>query len=643
MARIHILSTEISNKIAAGEVVERPASVVKELVENSIDAGADRITVEIQNGGATYIRVADNGSGIQREDAMIAFLRHATSKIQTVQDLDAIYTLGFRGEALSSIGAVAQVDLFTKRPQDDTGTHIVCTGGEIVSEDEAGTPDGTTITVKNLFFNMPARMKFLKKDATEAGYIADIMTRFILAHPEISFRLLNSGREQLFSAGDNILTNCVYTVYGKAYAQSMLPVSYENDGIRLTGVIGKSDAVRPNRNYQSFFVNKRYIKSPLMIRALEEAYKNQIMTGKFPVAALNLEIDPARIDINVHPTKLEVKFSDEGLVYRTVYHGVQNTLYQTVNIPKIQRPEPAFQADPAKVREQIEIPEIPALPKEAKHWEDAAAPLTAAESLVSTAKPRREKDMGTYDTSVSLDYFEKKQEKISGAQDLKKIEPAQKSEEKPEAEPAMPVFPAMFPTKKPAGKTPVRVIGQIFGTYVTAQRGDELLIIDQHAAHERMKYEELKQELARRQIHAQEMLAPVVVSLSSTEFVLFLEHQAEFPELGFCVEEFGTNAVIVRAVPKPMDDEEIRQVIVELLGNMGDSKNQVMTQKQERLLYTIACKAAVKANHGMNMQEMEALVQQVLALDNINTCPHGRPIMVVMTKKELEKEFGRIV
>lgn len=640
MAKINVLSTEISNKIAAGEVVERPASVVKELVENSIDAGAGVITVEINNGGTTYIRVADNGSGMAKEDAMIAFLRHATSKIHAAEDLNSISTLGFRGEALSSIGAVAQVDLFTKRPEDGAGTHVVCTGGEIVSEDEAGTPDGTTITVRNLFFNIPARMKFLKKDATEAGYIADVMTRFILAHPEISFRFLNNGKEQLFSAGDNLLTNCIYTVYGKAYAKSMLPVSYENEGIRLTGVIGKGDAVRPNRNYQSFFVNRRYIKSPLMIRALEEAYKNQIMVGKFPVAALNLEIDPAKIDINVHPTKLEVKFSEESLVYRTVYHGVQNTLYQTVNIPKIERqierPESVFQADEAKVKEQLAIPEIP---EEAKHWEEAA-PLELAERMVSTAKPvRPTQQTDTYDIHMSPHYFDKKQMELAGAAETEK--PSSALEHKIQTAPdSAQLSPAAG--NKPDTR-PVKVIGQIFDTYVLAQRGDEMLIIDQHAAHERMKFEELKQELEKRRIHAQEMLMPVVVSLSATEFALFGEHGERFLELGFEIEEFGVNTVVVRAVPKPMDEEEIRQLVVELLENMGDSKSQVTAQQEERLLYTIACKAAIKANHPMDVRELEVLVRRVLDLENINTCPHGRPIMIAMTKKEFEKEFGRIV
>ena len=647
MATIQVLSTEISNKIAAGEVVERPASVVKELVENSIDAGATVISVEIENGGTTYIRITDNGSGIAPEDAMIAFLRHATSKISTAEDLNAIYTLGFRGEALSSIGAVAQVDLFTKRAEDENGTHIVCTGGEIVSGDEAGTPNGTTITVRNLFFNMPARMKFLKKDATEAGYIADIMTRFILAHPEISFRFINHGKEQLFSAGDNSLSNCIYTVYGKDYAKAMLPVSYENDGVRISGVIGRSDAVRPNRNYQSFFVNRRYIKSPLMIRALEEAYKNQIMIGKFPVAALNLEIDPSQIDINVHPTKLEVKFSEESLIYRTVYHAVQNTLYQTVNVPEISRPEPAFSKDTQTLQQQISIAEIPKEPKMTKtlpHWEDLAARTDAAERIVSMARPVKNPCVSeSYQRELSLEYFQKEQERIAGAENAKAIPIKTEPEEEPDVLTEM--IKKLSDTKQtmPSCAEPVRVIGQVFATYVLAERGEEMLIIDQHAAHERMKFEELKAALANREIHPQEMLAPVVVNLSSTEFALFQEHKDRLDGLGFETEEFGVNTVLVRAVPKPMEEEQIRQVIAELLQNIGNSKNQIITQQEERLLYTIACKAAIKANHNMQMPELEELVKRVLELENINTCPHGRPIVIRMTKKEMEKEFGRIV
>ena len=348
MGKIHVLSSEVSNKIAAGEVVERPSSVIKELVENSIDAGATLISVEIKKGGSIYMRVSDNGSGMSEEDAKICFLRHATSKVQTSSDLDAIYTLGFRGEALSSIGAVAEVELFTKRHEDETGVCVTCKGGEILSSDEAGIPDGTSILVENLFFNTPARRKFLKKDATEAGYITDIMTRFIFAHPEISFKLIIDNKEKLFSPGDNSLENSVYTVYGRDYAKGTIPVEYESDGIKITGLIGKGTLARPKRNYQSFFVNRRYITSRTIIAALENAYKNQIMIGKFPMAILNIEINPSLIDINVHPTKLEVKFSDEKAVYNAVYYGVKNALYEIPNVPKIERTSDEFKRDTPK-------------------------------------------------------------------------------------------------------------------------------------------------------------------------------------------------------------------------------------------------------------------------------------------------------
>lgn len=635
MGVINVLSTEVSNQIAAGEVVERPASVVKELVENSIDAGATAITVEIKNGGNTYIRVADNGCGMELEDARIAFLRHATSKIHTAKDLEAIHTLGFRGEALSSIGAVAQIDLFTKRRGDEMGAHVICSGGDIVNCEEAGTADGTTLIVRNLFFNMPARMKFLKKDATEAAHIADIMTRFILARPEISFRFMNNGKEQLFSAGDNKLENCIYAVYGKQYAKAALAVAYEDGGVRVSGVVGKGEAARPNRTYQSFFVNKRYIKSPMMVRALEEAFKNRIMIGKFPVAALNIEVDPAQIDINVHPTKLEVKFSDDSMIYRAVYHAVKNTLFADASRPAVERPEPPFTADTAKVKGQVEL-ELP------KNWRDPL-PEAVEERMTTTAKPKRQPDLGTYNLEHSAEYFQRKQEQAAQIDRYMEQMRARLEQTAPpvQQEPAPVPEPEVVPA--PQKDMPVRVIGQVFDTYVLAERGEELLIIDQHAAHERLKFEELKAELAKREIHPQMLLTPVIVELSAVEYALYCENAGLFAEMGFEMEEFGDRSVIIRATPKAVDEDELRQLVVELLTNIGENKRDVITARDERLLYTIACKAAIKANHPMNMRELEALAEAVLSLENINTCPHGRPIVITMSEKELEKEFGRII
>lgn len=613
MGTIHLLSTEISNKIAAGEVVERPVSVIKELVENSIDAGAHCICVEIKNGGNIYIRVTDDGSGMSAEDAKIAFLRHATSKIEKESDLDAIYTLGFRGEALSSIGAVAEVDIFTKRTDDEEGIHVTCKGGEIMSSIAAGTPNGTTFVVKNLFYNTPARMKFLKKDATEAGYISDMMSRFILAHPEISFKFINNGKEQLFSSGDNQLINAVYTVYGRDYAKACLNVDYKNEYIHMQGVVGNSSVSRPNRTYQSFFVNRRYVKSPLVIRAIEEAYKNQIMIGKFPMSVLNIDINPAMIDINVHPTKLEVKFSDEKVIYETIYFGVKNALYKTVNIPEVKSIGKTDTVDekytPPVAQEKVDVKPI--------------------QPIVETKMPQ----LPAYKPTPLRDesYFEKlKKEAVQMPAQTKITEVREEN---------MP----MLEVEEKTGFVRYTVIGQAFSTYIIVQRGDELLLVDQHAAHERLKYEQLKVQMVTNTITSQILLIPTVVNVSAVERNVFIEHTGFFGGLGFDIEEFDETSLIVRSVPSDVENTDIAQVVLELLMQIGDMKKNIQTEDQDRLMYTIACKAAVKANHDMTMQEMEGLVKAVFELENINTCPHGRPIIVSMTKKDIEKEFKRIV
>jgi DNA mismatch repair protein MutL len=644
MGKIQVLDKDVSNKIAAGEVVERPVSVVKELVENSIDAGASVITVEIKNGGSTYIRVTDNGAGMSASDAEIAFLRHATSKIQTADDLDAIYTLGFRGEALSSIGAVAEVDLFTKRAGDDEGAHVVCCGGDISSAEAAGAADGTTFVVKNLFYNTPARMKFLKKDATEAGYISDIMSRFVLAHPEISFRFISNGRDQIFSSGDNDLKNAVYTVYGKDYAKAALEVDYDNGAAKISGIAGNGSACRPNRGYQTFFVNKRYIKSALIIRAVEDAYKNQIMIGKFPMAALNIEIDPSMIDINIHPTKLEVKFSDEKLIYETVYFGVKNALYRSVNIPKIEKtekpekPEKLFEASPSEqTRMSFSANEL----KADKIKQDIIRPVLKQEETQAEIK----KD----------EYKEKRPQKVTEfkhvSPDIQIWKPAKKQEVGAEAE----FKPAVHEpeTKAASYITPQeesrkaedvwRVVGQVFSTYVLVERGEEMLMIDQHAAHERLKYEQLKKELGESRVVSQILLVPAVVSLTAVEYAAYKENKDFLEPLGFEIEDFGDNSLLVRSVPQEMEHDDAQQVVAEMLTELINHRSQLITEKQERLLYTIACKAAVKANRAMSEEEMRALVRDVMKMDNINTCPHGRPIMISMSKKEMEKEFKRIV
>ena len=704
MGIIHVLDTELSNKIAAGEVVERPASVAKELVENSIDAGATTITIELRGGGVSYLRVTDNGKGMSEEDAKLCFLRHATSKIRTDEDLDAIYTLGFRGEALSSIGAVARVSLYTKQADGD-GLCVTCCGGEILSSAEAGIPDGTSVIVEDLFYNTPARLKFLKKDATEAGYITDIITRCIFAHPEISFRLIVNGKEKLYSPGDSNLKNAVYTAYGKDYAKGMLEVDYEVNGIHVTGLIGKGNVSRPNRNYQSFFVNKRYIKSAMIFRAVEDAYKNQIMIGKFPVAVLNIEINPRLMDINVHPTKLEVKFANDKEVRNAVYYGVKNALYAIANVPEISRVDeetgevhferdtPAAQLDLSELARQLpknlhERPEHKASrPKikleltgdeevsyigqtkpvrdiirtEPKKTEERAAvqpkksyafgslgkirfnDVTAEEgslldddeiSSTAAAEPKLEimaeavKGSEPRIIEKAIEITQTAEEKMHE----KAIEePEQIKEEISENEPEDVFVDEYF-----------RVAGQIFDTYIIVEKGDKMLIIDQHAAHERLKYEELKREMAANQVMSQMLIEPVIVRLSASEYAAFEECIETLYDMGFECDVFGDSEVIVRGVPGDLEAGEVEELLVSLITNSAMAKHELITEKYERMLYTIACKAAIKANHRLSISEMETLARNVFRLKNINTCPHGRPILITMSRKEIEKEFKRI-
>lgn len=645
MAVIHKLDTEISNKIAAGEVVERPASVIKELVENSIDAGATKITVRIERGGVAKMTVTDNGCGMAREDAELAFLRHATSKIHTAEDLDAIYTLGFRGEALSSIAAVSHVDLYTKREQDAVGTHAIPTADGVHSTEE-GMADGTTIVVSDLFYNTPARMKFLKKDATEGSYISDLMLRFILAHPEISISFVNNGKEQLRSPGDNRLINCVYAVYGKAYAEAVIPVAYEENGIKVSGLIGKSSTARANRSYQSYFVNHRLIKSALITKAVEDGFKNQIMIGKFPMAILNLELDARLIDINVHPTKQEVKFSRESDIFVAVKRSVENALYQTLDIPKRILPEekkPEKKEEPKKAAlpradsgVQLPLPEKPAVISNEQFQKklEEHFPFPKAEPV--QMKKLSEPLPDSYQCDTSPAYFARKKQEIVEGRDSSRLAVPEKQEQ------AIPK-PIQKEEAAPEEIPYFRVIGQIFKTYILVERGEEMLMIDQHAAHERIKYEELKRELAQKSVTSQGLLLPVTVDLSAAEFEIYKENRDLFQELGFEAEEFGRSSVIIRMTPAAVEAEDISDVFVEMLTQISESRDKILTKKSERALYTIACKAAAKANRKMEQQEMEGLVRGVFGLGTINTCPHGRPITISMSKKEMEKEFKRIV
>ena len=645
MGVINQLPTDISDKIAAGEVVENPASVVKELVENSIDAGAGAITVEIENGGTSFIRVSDNGCGMAEEDAKMCFLRHATSKIHTAADLDAIYTLGFRGEAMSSIGAVCRLEMFTKRAGDEMGTRILFEGGKLSECETCGAADGTVIVVKELFYNTPARLKFLKKDAAEAGRVADIMVRFILAHPEISFRFVKNGKEVYASAGDNSLANALYAVYGREYARAVCDVDYEYEHIRVRGLCGKSETARARRDYQSFFVNSRYIQSAAVSRAVEEAYKNQVMINKYPTVVLDIEIDPAEMDINVHPTKLEVKFAREQDVYRAVYYAVKNAIYALPNVPEIER-----------VRES-EPEEAPAPPREAFSWEEIKKPAqrggfvgyegrTGFAAPPKNTQPERREVPPVRETAAPVRDFD-----FTPPPAAKDVPYKAKTGDElfrlrgEDMSPASGTVREMKSEQQKIGGIEAlprnfRIIGQLFNTYILAEENNELLLVDQHAAHERLKYEELKKELEGRSITPQVLMLPVPLELSPREDAICAQHIEDMARLGFEIEK-ENGGWLIKSVPSPMDEEELCNMAVELLTALDEGRQDVITDEKQRLIYTIACKAAIKANHRLGTVEMYELVRRVFSLENINTCPHGRPIIIKMTKKEIEKEFGR--
>lgn len=685
MGLIHILDTEVSNKIAAGEVVERPLSIVKELVENSIDAGANVITVEIKDGGISYIRVTDNGSGMSEEDAKICFLRHATSKIKTGDDLNAIYTLGFRGEALSSIGAVAKVKLYTKKRDMDIGICVSCEGGEILSSVQSGVPDGTVIEVSDLFYNTPARRKFLKKETTEGGYISDILSRYIFAHPEISFKLIRDGKETIFSSGDNNLVNAVYCVYGKDYAKNMLEVDYEYNGIRITGLIGKGTLARANRNYETFLVNKRYIKSGIMMRALEEAYKNQIMISKFPTAILDIEISAENVDINVHPTKLECKFSNEQEIYQAIYHAVKSALYAIPDVPQIEHntPKSVETAEPVRheqksledlfreklretemrkqaERENVVIPQVPVKKNEpvtqpsvkdepVKLHSQIPPKAQMAEEIKPVPEP--EKKVRKLDSFAMLDFAlehsQHQQEQMKVKSDSKDGHGFAKP--KPEVEDWRSYLKRLEAETEPREQEKnvfsdgyFRVIGQVFDTYILVEKDENLLLIDQHAAHERLNFEALKEELANTGIMSQMIMEPIEIRLDPAEREVYEENKAQLREFGFEASLSGDNLVLT-AIPGDISWSDGETLVLELLTQMADMKNTVISEKKERLLYTISCKASIKANMKISEVEMEKLVGKVFKLENINTCPHGRPIVISMSKKQIEKDFKRIV
>ena len=618
MPEIRVLPKEISELIAAGEVVERPASVIKELVENSIDAGADNITVEIQHGGITYMRITDNGCGIARNDVPTAFLRHATSKIKSSGDLNAIGTLGFRGEALAAVSSVAKVEMFTKPRENDLGTHYEIDGGQEKLCEEAGCPDGTTIVIRDIFYNTPARMKFLKKDVSEANAAAAVVERIALSHPEIAFKLIRDGKQSLMTPGDGKINTAVYSVLGREFAGTLMEVDGGLDGIGVKGLTCKPVSCRPTRNYQFVFLNGRLVRSGTVTAAVEQAYKNSAMIGKFPGFVLYLSVPLDTVDVNVHPAKTEVRFSDERRIFDAVYSSVKSALSKGDTRPEVKLKEPVFNPF-----ERMST---------AQYRQQPISKPTVAEEIYKV-KPSLHNTTETV-TFRDANYNHDKTEKTVYVPE-KVINP-------PAAEPEKPIIPervAVDITREAEDeKPPVTLIGEAFLTYIIVQMGESVFMIDKHAAQERILFNKLKKE---QKTEMQALLTAVTVSLTREEYNAVISNTEKLSKAGFEVEDFGNSSVRVSAVPAALTKEDIPSVISELAGDLLKGKAPD-AERLDDMYHTVACKAAIKAGSRTSPLEMQKLAERVLYSDDIMYCPHGRPVAFEIKRRELEKQFGRI-
>ena len=650
MPHIIQLDRHVADLIAAGEVVERPASAVKELVENAVDAGATQITVEVQNGGMTFLRVTDNGCGIAPEDAPTAFLRHATSKIRTKEDLAAIGTLGFRGEALAAISSVSRIDLLTKTAEAE-GVSLHLEGGVVTSQQPAGCPQGTTILVRDLFFNTPARMKFMKSDSAESSAIAAVVQQQALAHPEISFRLIRDGETQLQTSGDGERLAAIYTVFGRELAKNMLAVNGTWEKFHVTGYITKPTATRGNRALQYFFLNGRFIRSRLLSAALEDAYRNQMMTGRFPACVLELQMPLEAVDVNVHPAKTEVKFLNERAVFDAVHYAALSTLSNASGRVAMQMPKsPALDAQPAAPQQTARPAERPAArpavnpnfyqTMQAGEYrrQAGAQPRTVLASQVQyptrTPKP----------VEPAMPPVEKAPSPIAPPQPesvVAPVKPAAKAEPEPAAIPKEPI-PTPAEPEQLALDLPeqtFRLIGEAFDSYLIAEQGESVLFIDKHAAHERILFEKLKAE--DHPIVSQELMAPVSAELTREEAATVLENTEILGKCGFEVADFGDGDVLIRQIPCDVDEKDAVSLLQELAADLLAGKTLAPETLRDNLLHTIACKAAIKAGWHTEGAEAAHLVAEILSRTDIKYCPHGRPVCIELTKSQLERQFKR--
>lgn len=641
MSKIQVLDQVTIDKIAAGEVVERPASVVKELVENAIDAKAAAVTVEVKEGGISFMRIADNGCGIDREDVPGAFLRHSTSKIRNAEDLEHISSLGFRGEALSSIAAVSQVELITKTPEDSFGTRYMISGGKEEGLEDIGAPDGTTFLVRQLFYNVPARRKFLKTAMTEAGHVSDLMTRMALSHPHISFQFINNGQSKLHTSGNGNLRDVIYHIYGREIAANLINVTYEKNGIRITGYIGAPLISRGNRNFETYFINGRYVKSSIIYKAIEDAYKDFTMQHKYPFTVLHIEVVGEDVDVNVHPTKMEVRFHNQQMVYNSIYEAVDQALHEKELIPEV----------------TIDVPK--AAPKAQAKPEPKAQPKEVIQPEVNkSAKVQLEKASGERD----LDYFMEQMKKrvmsyhqqnssaeVKGKSEIFKpqvqvdrVKEAAASYRAKQSPEQMTLFDGKLLDKEKRAN--YKIIGQVFDTYWLVEFDNSLYIIDQHAAHERVLYEKTLREMKTREFTSQMISPPVILNLTMQEAQLLRTYMDQFTRIGFEFEEFGQDSYAVRSVPANLFSIAKKELLMEMIDSLSEEVHRRQSSELlDEKIASMSCKAAVKGNMRLSAQEVDALIGELLKLDNPYHCPHGRPTIISMSKRELEKKFKRIV
>jgi DNA mismatch repair protein MutL len=649
---IQVLDQETINKIAAGEVIERPSSVVKELVENAIDAGTTAVTIEIKDGGISFIRITDNGSGISKDDIPMAFLRHSTSKIKSIEDLMNVSSLGFRGEALSSIAAVSQVELITKTADDFTGSRYVIEGGNEISLEEVGAPDGTTFIVRNLFYNTPVRRKFLKTAATEAGYVNALIEHLSLSHPDISFRFINNNQNKLHTSGNMNLKDIIYGVYGRDITLNLMEISGKTQDVEITGFIGKPVICRGNRGYENYYINGRYIKSSIITKAIEEAYKGYIMPHNYPFTAIHFKINPSIMDVNVHPTKMELRFSKNEFVYRFVLETVKECLANRELAARVKLPDPVKQQQFTKSPENIKQTEKSYVQEntDSKPYQAPRIEPPRESFYNSTESSVKQKTVNENQTTGFIknitDYTKMPPTRLPEPFEIKRSDEMIKedkkiyeAEKKQEAEQL-----SMFDTPLMSGKAKAdyRIIGQLFETYWLIEYEDKFYMMDQHAAHEKILYERFMNHLKVKDMDTQMIMPPVIIELNMQQEDAYKRNKQAFSRLGFEIEEFGGNAYKVNGLPAGLPNINLKQMLIDMIDGLTDDNSTDLDIITERVA-TMSCKAAVKGNNKLSFEEAKELIEELMQAENPYNCPHGRPTLIVMSKYEVERKFKRIL